>query len=246
MTQPQRPKFTDTPEAWAAFETAYATWEQSPEGHAELANERAAETRKRQEVQAAYEENRAAAVDRLLESIALPERALGVVLAGKLQVTEALSAADTVPDLLVLSGGAGCGKTVAAVAWVVGYVRDPANWLQEGRAARFKSRPPIWVTAAKLARWERYDEDKMADLLRTPRLVVDDLGGEYMDQRGFYASLFDEIVNERQAASRPTILTTNLGAEAFKTRYGDRIVDRIREGGRFINCGNKSLRTQAA
>jgi DNA replication protein DnaC len=100
----------------------------------------------------------------------------------------------------------------------------------------------VWVTAAKLARWERYDEEAMNKLLRTPRLVIDDLGGEYLDKGGFYASLLDELINERQSSSRPTIMTTNLAAEAFKARYGERIVDRIREGGRFFECGNASLR----
>lgn len=247
--RPQMPKLSAGKEAFDAYEVALAAWEKSEEGIAELERVKADEERRRAEDHAAFDRSRTSATGKMLEAIGMPPRSLAVVMAGKLEVTEAMGAADDARDLLVLSGGPGCGKTVAATAWIVGFMRDPANWQaesHEARSARFRSRAPVWVTAAKLARWERYDEDKMSELLRTPRLVVDDLGGEYMDKGGFYASLLDEIVNERQAASRPTIFTTNLDAEAFKARYGERIVDRIREGGRFVACGNKSLRTRAA
>jgi DNA replication protein DnaC len=111
---------------------------------------------------------------------------------------------------------------------------------------QFKGSPVVWVTAAKLARWERYDQEEMAKLLKVGKLVIDDLGGEYLDKGGFYASLLDELINERQAGSRATILTTNLDAAGFSSRYGERIVDRIREGGRFFACGNASLRRRPA
>lgn len=182
-----------------------------------------------------------------LDHLGIPARAL-VASRGALEDTEAIAAARGATDFLVLSGGPGCGKTVASVVWIADYVSDPKMWgkssLYGNDRPEFKGGTPIWITAAKLARCDRYDESNMMKLLRTPRLVVDDLGGEYLDKSGFYASLLDEIVNERQAESKPTIMTTNLNAEAFKERYGERIIDRIREGGRFVGCGDHSLRSK--
>jgi DNA replication protein DnaC len=172
------------------------------------------------------------------------------VIAGSLEETEAIRAAVGTRDMLVLSGAPGCGKTVAAALWATEDVRKDECWEYTDHLGnvyghtgnRFKGQVVVWVTAAKLARWERYDQDEMAKLLKVGKLVIDDLGGEYLDKGGFYASLLDELINERQAGSRPTILTTNLDAAGFSTRYGERIVDRIREGGRFFACGNASLR----
>lgn len=190
--------------------------------------------------------------DKLAQAIkwGVPERAAEIVLSDARFATEASKAVDGATDMLVLSGSPGCGKTVAAALWVTTEIRDDANWnisdriggIFENYGNSFHGKLCVWTTAAKLARWERYDDEQMQKLLRTAKLVIDDLGGEYLDKGGFYASLLDEIINERQAASRPTVMTTNLDATAFSARYGERIIDRIREGGRFFACGNKSLR----
>jgi DNA replication protein DnaC len=246
--RPQMPKFSDGKAAWETYEATLAEWEKSTEGIAEAAAMAEQREREAAAARAAYENNLKANAAKLVADLGLPPRALEAAFLS-LDDTDATASARNCRDMLVLSGRAGCGKTVAAVAWVLAFVNDPGSWAAEShseRLARFRPRKPVWVTAARLARWERYDEDKMGELLKTPRLVVDDLGGEYMDKGGFYASLLDEIVNERQAASRPTIFTTNLDAEAFKSRYGDRIVDRIREGGRFVACSGASLRRKSA
>ena len=130
--------------------------------------------------------------------------------------------------LVVLSGGVGCGKSLAAAAWLL------AGQLEGVRG--------LWMTAARLARWPRYDEDRMSELLTVRRLVIDDLGDEYLDEKGAYLSLLDEVVNERYGNARPTVLTTNLNAVAFKIRYGPRIADRIREAGKFESVDGPSLR----
>ena len=144
--------------------------------------------------------------------------------------------------LLVLSGKPGAGKTVAATRWILEHVEADENWTGPGTAVALRGRPPIFVTAVRLARWDRYEQEQMAKLLLAPRLVIDDLGVEYMDKNGFYASLLDEVVNERYAGSRPTVMTTNLDAAAFATRYDERIMGRIRETGRFFGCGTRDLR----
>jgi DNA replication protein DnaC len=180
----------------------------------------------------------------MMTETGVPHRAAQLVCEMTVDETEAVKAVAESLDLLVLSGTPGCGKTIAAALWVWQYLRDPKRWRGTGcdTQINFHGPKPIWVTAARLSRWDRYDEDAMTSLLTTKRLVVDDLGGEYLDKNGFYGGLLDELVNEREANKRPTIFTTNLNAKAFHDRYGERIYDRIKEGGRFIACGNVSLR----
>lgn len=236
MSMPTMSEFSG-PTKWDDYDAAFREWEASPEGVERKRQDEA----KKVAAQRFYEEQIDKSILALIGKIGMPSRAREAVL-GSLLETEAIKAATGAIDFLVLSGGPGCGKTVAAAAWMVAYVRDRSLWAPSDFSPRITGIEPVWITAAKLARWQRYDDEAMRKLLRTPRLVVDDLGGEYLDKAGFYASLLDEIVNERQAEAKPTIMTTNLNAEAFKERYGARIVDRIREGGRFFNCGDTSLR----
>lgn len=242
-TMPKREQY---PDFFRHMEAMHA-WEQTEEGQAHLV-----EQKRLQEEEAKADAERFAAAlfparTSYLDHLGIPARALTASRA-VLEDTAALVASRGAVDFLVLSGGPGCGKTVASVAWIAAYVSDPKLWGKDAiygsRRPEFIGTAPIWITAARLARCDRYDESYMTKLLRTPRLVVDDLGGEYLDKGGFYASLLDEIVNERQAESKPTIMTTNLNAEAFKERYGERIIDRIREGGRFVGCGDHSLRSK--
>lgn len=239
------PKVKEYPD-FQAYHVAFEAWAASPEGKAEFEEDARRTEEKEAKERERYEFDLSKEQIALGNGLGIPTRALAAA-SGALDSTEAMSVVDGATDFLVLSGGPGCGKTVAAAAWILSYVLDRKNWKQtqyDSSPARILGLAPIWVTAAKLARWERYDEDQMQKLLRTPRLVIDDLGGEYLDKGGFYASLLDEIVNERQAETKPTIMTTNLNAEAFKERYGERIIDRIREGGRFVGCGDHSLRAK--
>jgi len=247
MSEPKREDYADI----MAYIRAHGEWEESTdEGKASVAERLRREAERKAEEERRYQEMLGPAMVKYVDGLGIPARALEAM-RGTREETKAIQASTGALDFLVLSGGPGCGKTVAAALWISSYVSDHSLWSNESRlglrpAPSFHGSAPIWVTAAKLARCDRYDENHMTKLLRTPRLVIDDLGGEYLDKGGFYASLLDEIVNERQAESKPTIMTTNLNAEAFKERYGERIVDRIREGGRFVGCGDQSLRRKAA
>lgn len=192
---------------------------------------------------ASYAKELAAAKRALITRLGLPEHAMACK-AG--ESTLALDAIKQPFVLLVLSGKSGVGKTVAACRWILDYVENDDNWTEPGTAIALRTRPPLMVTAAKLSRWDRYEQEPMAKLLMSPRLVIDDLGAEYMDKNGFYASLLDEVINERYAGRRPTVLTTNLDKDRFATRYDERIMGRIRESGRFFGCGEIDLRRRAA
>lgn len=128
--------------------------------------------------------------------------------------------------LQVIVGGAGAGKTTAACWWLRGQ--------QEGDG--------LFVRASMLSRWERYDMDRMEQLLFPARLVIDDLGGEYVDTKGNFLAILEEVIVDRYENRRRTLITTNMGRDAFVERYDKKIADRLRESGSFFGAGNASLR----
>lgn len=129
-------------------------------------------------------------------------------------------------DLLVLSGKAGCGKTVAA------------TWLAS-ELAPYRAR---FGCAAEFATSSRYQEETRERWFTADCLVLDDLGMEFADNKGSFAVDLDSLINTYYADRRKLIITTNCTASDFKARYGERISDRVREAGEFIWCGGESLR----
>lgn len=196
---------------------------------------RAAEARKREAASDLRQAQRHA-----LRAMDLPLDALDLVQRGSASQTLALAALEEPADILVLAGGVGAGKTVAAVAWLARWVMDAGNW-QQGDACQLLGRG-LFLTAPALQRGPRFDAKWLGHIERASRLVIDDLGAEYADERGSFVSLLDELINDRYARRRPTLITTNCDASVFKSRYGARIADRIRERGRFESVGAKSLR----
>lgn len=124
--------------------------------------------------------------------------------------------------LVILQGGVGSGKTCAAAWWAI----------QHGA---------LWITAPRLARVSPF-EAEAERIERAHRLVIDDLGAEYLDPKGFFLAQLDALINERYAHKLPTVITTNVDKEPFKKRYEARIADRIREAGEFVKIGGPSLR----
>jgi DNA replication protein DnaC len=188
----------------------------------------AANDRRVRELEAEAEAERARERDRLrrvaLDRLGVAPKARAVAEAGSLQDTPARASLRGLGTFLVLSGGAGCGKTVAAAEWLLG----------KGHG--------LWLSASALARWKRYDEAEMRRLCDAPALVVDDLGTEYLDDKGNFLALFDELINERYEGARPTVFTTNLAVDAFRERYGARIISRLAEVGRFVTVDGPDLR----
>lgn len=134
--------------------------------------------------------------------------------------------------LLVLSGGVGAGKSVAA------------TWL-----ARETSFKPVFMRAATFAASGRYDRETRERWQDARMLVLDDLGAEYADAKGSFLVDLDELLDLFYAERRLLVITTNLDAKGFKTRYGGdegRIVSRIREAGVFADCGGHDLRKKPA
>lgn len=135
--------------------------------------------------------------------------------------------------LLVVSGGRGVGKTLAASWWAMqAHPAPPEVVCTPGR----------FIDAPSLSRWPRYDDDRMAQLECARALVLDDLGLEFDDKSGAFISLVDGLINARYAAMLPTLVTTNMRASDFRARYGERVADRIREVGSFVEIAGASLR----
>lgn len=132
-------------------------------------------------------------------------------------------------DVLVLGGSVGRGKSVAA-SW----------WLLE--AVGKSKHEPLFVSSARLSRWERYDNAEMDRLLLAIRLVIDDLGEEFNDTKGNFLAVLDETISDRIANRRKTVITTNLDVVKFRDRYGERITDRIKGAGRWVAFAGKSMR----
>jgi DNA replication protein DnaC len=176
-----------------------------------------------------------AALRSRLAAAGVPERALRHVFDAQPLETEALKALQVAlspisqlpaspPTLVVLSGGVGCGKSCAA-AW----------WLSQAEGA--------WVPASEFAKYG--GDPAVPERLKAPRLVLDDLGMEYLDGKGFAQATLDGVINHRHERLLPTVITTNLGADEFKARYGPRVADRIRESGRWLVIAATSLRKRS-
>jgi hypothetical protein len=125
--------------------------------------------------------------------------------------------------ILVLAGPTGVGKSVEAAWWA---------YFCDGRFMR----------ATDLARADWYDERVVAAVVGTPALVIDDVGAEYNDSKGYWRARLDEVLSTRYDDALPTVVTTNLPREAFRALVGERVWDRIGGGGKFYQCVRPSLR----
>lgn len=167
---------------------------------------------------------------------------------GALIETEALRAMTDAGGSVLAIGDPGTGKTLAAIRWLIRPLYDLRDWYLGGDVWLPKHRKPwpfLFRPAKSLSRIAQYDEKAVEPLFSAARLVVDDLGQEYLDKSGFLVSLIDEIVSERHRRRLPTVMTANLTAEEFQQRYGKRVVDRIAGAGRLVVCGGDSLRRKS-
>lgn len=171
----------------------------------------------------------------------MPERVLRLL--GLARATDAVKAvreflANDSRTLLVLAGGTGCGKTVAACVGLDEYL------LLEGWSYRRAGR---FVKAIDLVRAGTFDREFWDGYAATPMLVVDDLGTEPLDEKGWALANLAALIDKRYDACRKTILTTNLDVAKFKARYcaadGGRLIDRLREAGAFVEFDGASLRS---
>jgi DNA replication protein DnaC len=185
----------------------------------------------------------------------LPERAVEIIVDGKVRDTAEYAAhrrtqlfmAGT-PGLLVLAGGKGCGKTTAGAIAASKQPTEPYAGASSGRWPTHLY--PQFRYAATIARMSKYEEEaKVAEwtpLLEAWLLVIDDLGMEFVDKKGNFTSMLDEILAVRHGNRLRTIITANLTLEEFSERYGDRLLDRVKEDGVFYEVAGDSMRGRNA
>lgn len=167
----------------------------------------------------------------------IPSKDIAAIADQTLDITAAVAEMNAFEDrqaiLFVLSGPLGCGKTTAAAQWLT---------LAGDRGTYVKTKPRLFLPIATCMRLNRYDDAVLHRVERALALVLDDLGAEYLDQKGAFVSLLDSLIDARYRHLLPTVITTNLRSSEFKARYGPRTIDRIRERGDFIEIQSPSLR----
>lgn len=133
--------------------------------------------------------------------------------------------------MLVISGGIGTRKSGSA-CWAL--TKKPGRYIKAARLAALAS--------------SSTDEDRAlySSMFRCQLLILDDIGGEYEDSKGYFAKLFNELMDERYERRLLTIVTTNVTAARFRTAYGDRVLDRILEVGDWVDIAGASMRTPIA
>lgn len=167
---------------------------------------------------------------------------------GRLAPCDATRATEThAAGCLLLLGDPGTGKSAAAARWLMGEGLALRNWQGSGEgddfAWAYRGGALLWKTARSLARVKQYEEAEAEALFKPARLVIDDIGMEYLDAKGFLVSLIDEIIHERHRRELPTVMTANLSPADFVERYGRRVLDRIAEYQGPVLCVGQSFRT---
>ena len=153
---------------------------------------------------------------------------------------------DDASPLVVLAGTVGTGKSLAAAWalwdwWVTTRKVNPVTgyqWAHKGRC---------WIAAPHLARLQKWAKE-VTELETAPMLVLDDLGEEQASDTA--VAILSNLITTRFAERMPTAVTTNLDGKTFRERYGERIVDRVRECGLddngharwWVRCSGESLR----
>lgn len=165
----------------------------------------------------------------------LTNQAREALLKGELYDTPALAAAKrwvhaSDRPVLVLSGGTGCGKTVAA-AWYTLEHTTAAIWLR-----------PSQVTSMFEARFgDLYDEQQRVRACAA--LVVEDVGRERHHPAMQYA--LAELLESRQGGNKRTVITTPLARKLWSELYPDeRIESLMHELVLFAACNAPDLRRQ--
>ena len=121
--------------------------------------------------------------------------------------------------LCVLGGPRGVGKTVAACYAL-------------GRTGG------LYVTAYPFAR----PGLDLGELKAATTLVVDQLGRENVGASDYALSQLEEVIDDRYANRRLTLLCANLKRADFTARYGGVIDDRLVGEGVYVELQGKSLR----
>lgn len=140
--------------------------------------------------------------------------------------------ADTWPERLAagtsmaMIGRCGTGKNHLAVGLAKKIIRD--------HRASVMITDVMQITRAVKSTWhassERTEADVLADFLSPDLLIIDELGAQLGSLSEM--AILQELINARYESVLPTIVISNLTLEQLRQGVGDRIVDRVTDGGR--------------
>jgi DNA replication protein DnaC len=129
-------------------------------------------------------------------------------------------------DRVCLMGASRAGKTSIAVAMLrcwVSHANRPAAFVHAYR-----------LGVARILHPAGHGEPELVECaMRTPLVLLDDLGGE----RDHAHSALPDLLVERHAENRPTWITTGMTREQLVKRYGQGIVARVFERATVIRVG---------
>lgn len=131
---------------------------------------------------------------------------------------------DSQDGFRVLSGGKGTRKTGSA-SWALGQL-DGGTFLEAGELTR--------LSIEQRPKWEA--------VIASPLVVLDDLGTERRDEKGAFNAALSELINKVYSQRRRLIVTCNLSRDTFKSVYGEREYDRMREAGKWSTVKGDSAR----
>jgi DNA replication protein DnaC len=138
---------------------------------------------------------------------------------------------------MVLLGGTGAGKTVAALATaarLMQYLDSKPCW--NGRFIKARAMSDATGHGAEVKKLRE-------DLMNITVLVIDDLPFNPVDNvTQPFASLVYDLIDERYRHRRPTIITTNATVTDLKATYSERVIDRWHESAHVFESEQSSLR----
>ena len=155
---------------------------------------------------------------------------------------------------LVLSSNVGTGKTFAlhygeflCQQWFWALPYDAKlPFLDFRQVSSGEWTPPRFVDFRDLPGMAINDRDEYAEIIHwRGLLLLDEIGAEISGRSDWGGMILERLLDERYLNELPTIMATNLTADGFKERYGERLTDRLRESGEFLSIAGGSRRTEA-
>ena len=127
---------------------------------------------------------------------------------------------------LVMTGNCGTGKNHLAVSIAKSIIRD--------HLAKVEITDVMRLTRAVKSTWRHNadvtEEDVIERFASLDLLIIDEVGVQFGSPTEM--TILQEIINARYESILPTILISNLTFDQLKETIGERIVDRVTDGGR--------------
>lgn len=127
---------------------------------------------------------------------------------------------------LVMTGNCGTGKNHLAVSMAKSIIRD--------HLAKVEITDVMRLTRAVKSTWrhnaEMTEEEVIERFASLDLLIIDEVGVQFGSPTEM--TILQEIINARYESILPTILISNLTFDQLKDTIGERILDRVTDGGR--------------